>query len=257
MMTSLLALSLFTTEAQADSFEFRKSSDAAATRGLLLPSAETLNKGEFSISSIEILFASASYGITDNVTMSFSSIIPILPGLIPFMGLLSAKFKLVSNPRFMFAVQPSIFVFPQMAGAGIIGVQLTSDFALTEDGKWLLTLAANPQFIYADVDTGGSSDVDGVDDGLQIAQGAGGLLGAGIQGRVHNRVNVMAEVFLPGSIAFESGDFALVDELTMLNAGVRFPNKNVTFDISLVRPLLSTDFTVLGIPFVSATGRFQ
>ena len=251
MLSSFLVLSLFTTDAKADSFEFRKTSDAAATRGLILPSAETLNKGEFSLSSIEILFASASYGVTDNITVNFSSLIPIFPGFIPFMGFLNAKIKLISKPRFMFAVQPSIFVFPEMAGAGAIGIQLTSDFALTEDGKWLLTLAANPQFIYADVDTGSGSD------GLELGQGTAGLLGVGLQGRVHNRINLMGEIFLPGAISFDSGEFEVVDEAMMLNTGFRFPTQNVTFDISFIRPLASTETAVLGFPFVSATGRFQ
>ena len=199
-------------DANAEALEARKIYDPASTRGLILPSAETLNKGEFTLSSIEIFFFNVSYGITDRAMVSFTSVVPLFPET-PFVGLLSLKYKLISKPRWSLSLQPNTLVLPFDSDGGMFGVQVISDIALTDDGAWVLTLAANPQIVFASFDDGSP---------IEVSSGAAGLLGASIEGQLHRRLKLMGEVFVPGSISFETGDSQIITEDFMISLVVSY-----------------------------------
>jgi len=53
----------------------RKDRDAAVDRNILLPSAETLSKGDIAVNSYELLLLGMSVGVTDAVELSATSLV--------------------------------------------------------------------------------------------------------------------------------------------------------------------------------------
>ena len=235
---------LFLGSAEANPFESNYTFDPAATRGLLLPTAQTLKKGQFTLSSVEILFFNANWGVTDNVNLSFTSLLPIMP--VGFGGFLSARIKLLDSEKWTVSLEPSTLIATgDDALGGTIGLQLITDYAVDPSGRFILTGALNTQGLY------GVSDVSS---DIALADGALGIAGLGMQFLAADNLKLMGEFMIP--VAVTEDGVTIEPAYTVANFGLRFISKQWAYDLSFIRPMeLSGGFW--GFPYFVATGRFN
>ena len=236
-------LSLFPLLATASPLEDRASADASASRGILIPTAETIGAGKLTVTDFEILFVNATYGVTDDLQLGVTTILPLFADM-PTFGIFSGKAKLQETESFQVSVQPSISVMgTDGAYGGTLGVQALADFVLDDEGKWVLTLSENNMFAWGD--------------GEFISDGFAFTIGASVQGQISTKIKLIAEVFTPGVVPFE-GNAELFGEAAGFGYGVRFFGEGLSGDITFLRPLdpsLAGDLR-LGLPLLSITSRF-
>jgi len=239
-MVSSLVSFLFAT-AQASPLEARAAYDPVITRGLILPTAETLEKGEFTLSSIELLLFNFNYGITDKVDASVTSLLPVLPES-PFLASLSTKIKMLEKDRWNLSLQPnSLFIFDQGQAGGTAGVQVLSDFVLDAEGRYSLTGTLSTTTLL----------LANAGDEYYTGDGFFFYTGVAFQGLVYKKLKLMSEIIVPA--LFEEGDFSVEKDFTIANAGIRVLTDNFTFDLSVIRPFFGGAF----LPYLAVTGRFK
>jgi len=230
--------------AEANPFESNYTFDPAATRGLLLPTAQTLKKGEFTLSSIEVFFFNANVGVTDNVNVSFTSLLPIFP--VPFGGILSSRIKLVDSDKWTFSIEPSALIATgDDAFGSTFGVQLLTDYAVDSSGRFIVTGTLNTQGLFG---------LSSVSSDFSLEDGALGIAGMGFQFLAANNLKLMGEFLVPIAITGDGVD--MIPELTVANFGLRFISKMWSYDLSFIRPM-ELDGGFWGFPYVVATGRFN
>ena len=243
IIVAILATSL-TGLAQETPVSLRKAADASVDRNIVMPTAETLGKGEWAINSYELLGFGVSYGVADQAHVSFTTIAPITTDF-PIGGILSGKFQVVETSRFLFALQPSASWFTQEGdSAGTVSLNAACDFVLDQQGRVALTLAEVSTWSYSG------------DGNIGLGDAALFLLSGGINGRVGKFVKLMGEVVLIATYA--DGDFDFVDEGFFFNYGIRFFGRTLAADLSFIRPVgEDTGEFLMGIPYVSFTARFD
>lgn len=241
----LILTTLMFGTAEANPFESNYIFDPAATRGLLLPTAQTMKKGQFTLSSIELFFFNANVGLTDNVSVSFTSLLPIFP--VPFGGLLSSRIKLVDSEQWTFSIEPSTLIATgDEALGGSFGLQLLTDYAVDPSGRFIVTGALNTLGVF------GATTVS---PDLAVSDGALSIAGVGFQFLAADNLKLMGEFLVPVGITGEQG-VNIYPELTVANFGLRFISKMWSYDLSFIRPMeLAGGFW--GFPYFVATGRFN
>ena len=239
----MLALSLLFGLANADPLRANYVNDQAATRGLILPTAQTLDKGQLTLSSIEFLFINANYGITDKLGVQFATLLPIFP--VGFGGHLSVRYKFLDTDKLNLAVEPSALIATGDEGlTTIFGGGVTGDYSVGDSGRFILTGSVSTQTL-AGLSTAGED--------FGIADGMLGIAGLGAQLTLASNFKLMTEVMLP--IAFYDGSFEVANELAFLNLGFRRMG-DFTWDFSVIRPW-SVDDGWFILPYVSVTRRFD
>ena len=238
-IVTAVCLSLFSLAATASPLEDRAQADASASRGILIPTAETIGEGNITVTDFELLFVKATYGVTDDFQVAVTTILPLFSGM-PTFGIFSGKLKLRETETFQVSIQPSISVLG--GDGGTLGAQALADFVLDGAGKWVLTLSENNMFAWGDG---------------QVIDGFAFTFGVGIQGEISTKIKLIAEVFTPGIVPFE-GDPELFSEAMGLGYGVRFFGESLSGDITFLRPLDPelAGSMLLGFPLLSLTARF-
>lgn len=239
----MLSISLITSLALATPFDSNYTFDSAATRGLLLPTAQTLKKGDFTLSSIELILVNANYGITDNFSLQFTTLLPVFP--VGFGGQLSGRIKLLESEKFIVSLEPSALI-----GSGDSGLSTTfgggiiSDYSIGDGGRFLITGSLNTQTLSGFSATG---EDFGINDGVL------GIAGLGAQILLAKNFKLMGEFLIP--LGYSQGEFAVAQEVTLLNFGVRRMGE-YTWDLSIVRPLSVSEGWFI-LPYLSVTRRFE
>jgi hypothetical protein len=225
--------------------DMRKRADPSADRSLLFSSAETLHQGDVTINSYELIGLGVSYGITDSIELSGSTIIPAWRDA-PLTLFLSGKFQVVRLPSLLFSVQTSAGIlsgFPDDDdGSSTLGLSALLDVILDSQGDFVFSTS---------VQTGWNYFFDDSESFGLVA------LTLAFNARVAKIVKLLFEVVIPGG--FTSDDFALVEEATVFNYGVRFFGDSIAVDLSFLRPIapvINLDYFVMGIPYVTFSARF-
>jgi hypothetical protein len=223
----------------------RKNADASVDRNILIPTAETVGQGDFTFNSYELFLAGFTYGITDDLQISMSTLLPIVKDM-PFLGTLATKLRLVSGDRFIFSIQPSFtFATQNDVNVGALGLSFMVDFVLDNDGDFVLSLAEGNLWAFG-----------GTDDHMEVADGMLFNLSVGLNYRVHNIIKLMIEFTVPGGII--DGNSEIVEEAALFNYGVRFFGETIAVDLSFLRSMSSevSDELVMGIPYLTFSARF-
>lgn len=229
--------------------------DANAGRVAIMPTGLTPPKGAFSFEDWELFFISASYGVTDNLVISATTMVPITSDV--YWGFLSAKLQVVKQGRVRVAVQ-----------AGAAGAS-TKDTTTTYDSM------GNIASQMSTTTSGGGFDLGGAitycfDDGCYSHASA--AIAAGFAERDNSSVPVG---FMGGLVLEVASKVRLIAEADTAHLfgkisdqadgflgwyGVRFTSRNIGVDLTLVKPFCgngdcdSSTFP-LGIPFVTFSYR--
>jgi hypothetical protein len=225
--------------------------DANAGRVAIMPTALTPPKGAFSFEDWELFLISASYGVTDNLVISATTMVPITSEV--YWGFLSAKLQVVKQGRVRVAVQ---------AGAAAAA---TKDTTTTFDAMGNITGEMSTTTSGGLFDLGGALTYcldEGCNSHADAAIAAGfaerdnssvpvGFMG-GLVVKVASKVRLIAEAdtaHLFGKISDQADGF-------LGWYGVRFTSRNIGVDLTLVKPFCGngdcdTDTFPLGFPFVT------
>jgi hypothetical protein len=227
--------------------ELHKAADPSVDRNVLLPTAETVKAGDFAFSDYEIMLVGGTYGVTDDLQLTVTTLLPITSD-IPLFLIGSAKYRLFSGDHLVFSVQPSV-IYTSFEGnrGGLFGFQLLADLVLDSEGRIVLHFAEGNQWVF-----GGASGGD-----IDVAGGVALFAGAGLSARLGQHVKILAEVTVPGAYSKDTDKFELVDKATLFNYGVRFFGEMVAVDLTFIKPI-GTDSGKLwmGVPYVSFSARF-
>lgn len=225
--------------------DIRKDADASVDRNLLLPSAETVRAGDLTFNSYELFLAGLTYGITDNLQISVSGLLPLFKDM-PVVGTASAKYRVLALDRLIFSVQPTFSLVSHDGNrAGALGAQLLLDLVLDDEGDFVLGLAESTQWAW------GSREGD-----LDVLDAAMVMIAGSFSARLAKNFKVLIELTLPGGYA--DGELRTLEEALLLSYGARFFGETVAVDLSFVRPIHPDVDSplLLGIPLVTFSARF-
>ena len=208
--------------------------DASIDRGIVFPTAETIGKGNVSVNSYELLGLGVTYGVTDSLQVSATTLVPVNEDFLGYVGF-SGKLKLFTAARWTLAAVPSILIAKDEGF--IFSGSLLSDLLLDEAGDAILSAGLTTSVLF---DSGSGN------------QGPALTPHLGFAGRVSERVKLLAE------LSRVSLDGVLDDSFWLLNYGVRFFGSTLAVDISLLRPLeaMDSDALLLGLPYVAFSARW-
>lgn len=233
----ILSLMLVATTAFAGE---RSNQDANADHNILTPTAETINQGDLTFNSYELFFAGMSYGVTDDLQLTFTTLLPIVNS-IPFVGLFTAKYKLMDNGNTAFAILPGL-LYTKYEGASAGSFNLTAVFSMSLNQDNLLSFSSTMNIPFLENKTL---------DGMLFT------FTAAINSRISKYVKLVAELSLAG--AYANGEFHLGTEAMLFNYGIRFFNKDLAAMLSFLRPIITGDGEnpiILGYPYVTFTAKF-
>ncbi len=214
--------------------------DANSGRSWLSPTALTPPAGTWSFSDFELLLVSGGYAITDQFSISATTLLPIVDEM-PFFGILSAKLQVINAGRLRGAAQ-----------LAVMHLRDTSDI----DSDAALTVANLGGALTLCLDDGCHSHLTG-------------YLGAGFADQDQQAVPFVASValtyrlgrhvklVLEADTAFIAGEINETAEGLLAWYGLRFTSKMIGVDLGLAKPLCEgcDDGIALGLPFVSFTYR--
>ena len=206
----------------------RRDADPSVDRNVVLPSAQTIPAGAVAINSYELFFAGLSYGISDHLQLSLTTLLPIVSDT-PFILVTAMKWNFHRSERTVVSVQPTVTIARESGNTGgTFGFSVMADRVIGDSGKVSLTGGLMTQTIF-----GGNVTSD-----LSVTDGAFLLLWGSIAGQVHKNVKLLGELVLPGGYTWANGgDFTLVDEALIFGYGVRFFGETVAVDASFLRPI--------------------
>ena len=219
----------------------RKRDDVSAGRNIATASAETVEGGTVTVSNYELVFMGLTYGVTDNLQLSTTTLLPIFQGM-PLTLLATAKYRAVATKHFILSVQSGAFVAP---GLSSLGVGVHADFIFDRKGTIVVSAGAQGALL-REGDRGMGSRGARFESVL--------LLNAAFSAVLARHAKILLEVLLPAS-GMLAGQTQFYAEGTMLNYGVRFFGSGIAVDLTFLRPISVEEFP-LGIPFVAASARF-
>lgn len=226
--------------------ELRRSGDGSVDRNILMPSAETIKAGDVTFNSYELLLAGLTYGVTDNLAITGTALLPITKDM-PWFFALSAKYRIYRGANDIFSLQPNfIYLGVDDESVALVGAQALYDHVFDAEGRFTLTLAMSAMGVLGATE----GDVD-LSDGALL-----GFSGA-FSCRVGKIVKLLGELYLPGAITREGTE--LVQEALLFNYGLRFFSHSIAVDLTFLRPIhpdADTGPLLMGAPFVAFSARF-
>lgn len=233
--------------------ELAQARDAAIDRGLLTSHAETIGDGKWAINAYELIFVGVTYGFTEDIQASLSTLVPITTD-IPLVLALQPKFVLARTPKTVVAVRVPLTFAKDTTGNGSsfgsFGAGLLVDQYFGPRGRIGLHAGLLVTGVFGDF----NFDGDGDSSGMTIGDGAGFELDLGASFGVSEAVKLIleAQVFA----AAGDGGFKVADA-ALINYGVRIGGRGFAGDLGFIRPIgVDTDPLLLGIPYVAISARF-
>lgn len=231
----------------------RRDRDASVDRNILLSGAETIGEGNFSFNSYQLIFAGFTYGITDEIQGTLTTLLPVVAGM-PFMLLASGKLKLIETDELIVSVQPELTIMTfEGVTVGAVGGGVTADYRLDDAGKAVLTGGLLTHLAF-----GKKGKFQG------MADAASFLLSAGFSYEVGSYVKLLTEMVLPAGYiwAGDLNEFEVFEQALLFNYGVRFFGENLAVDLTFLRPIhpdVSNDITKIlpmGYPYLTFSAKF-
>lgn len=238
--------------------ERRRQRDASVDRNFYLPSAETLGQGRVSVNSYQLFFLGATYGITDSVQVSLTTLLPLIPQS-PGLFALHVKGVVWSTDRDIFTVGGTLYgAAAPWSSWGLLtgGPALYYDRILGDDGGSRLSATVGSQTLLSP-----RTRSEWVNDQMTVL-----YLSAAFFTYLSERLQFGLEIVAPGWFNPEH-DFGYEDdyvyrrrrlvEFALISAGLRFTGEAFSVDLALTRPVVPGDDSGwFALPFVSVSARF-
>ncbi len=221
--------------------------DAAIDRGLISTHAETIGAKQWAINAYELFFIGATYGFTDDIQASFSTLMPIVAD-IPLVLVAQAKFVVHRTNNTVVALRaPLMFASENdlSGGAGGFGAGVVMDHRFDKEGRYTL----HGGLLVSGALVAGSS----VTDDILVGDGAVISADLGLSLAFKDSFSLIFEGQAFAAVTGEGFDFL---DLGTFSYGVRFHSGTIAGDIGFVRPIgVDTDPLILGIPYLAFSAR--
>lgn len=234
------------TQAPAGRYE-----DANIDRAWLTPTAFTQPVGSWSFNDYELFMVGLTYGVTDDVHLTASTLLPIVEDM-PFVGLFGGKAKLVTSGRLHVAAAGTLMV----VSAEVSTTGTTGDSSDRET-TWLALVGGVASYC---LDEGCHSLLSGVlmtgfaeeSDNSQLPLT---LSGSALY-KVSRRIKLLVEV--SGAATF--GEVNELARGALVGYGLRFCSGELAGDVGFLKPFDSEsdegdDVLPLGMPWITFTYR--
>jgi len=222
--------------------------DAAIDRGFLTAHAETIGRDKWAINAYELVFIGVTYGFTDDIQASLSTLLPVTTD-IPLVLALQPKFVLARTDTTVVALRVPLTFVTGTDGEGSIGTfgaGALVDHYLDPRGR----IALHGGLL---VSSAFGSPFD-LSDAFDLAQGAIFELDLGASLGVSRVVKLLLEV--QTFAALGTGGFE-VAHAVLVNYGLRLHGDSLAGDLGFIRPIgVDTDPLLLGIPYLALSSRF-
>ncbi len=222
--------------------------DANAGRAWISPTALSDPAGTWSFSDFELFVISAGYAVSDQFSVSATTLLPLVEGQ-PFFGVLSGKYQFLKSGRLRMAAQAAL-----MYGG-------TESTVYDSNGN---STSETQGVVVADV---GAVATLCLDD--ECHSHIGGFLAAGFAREDQSAVPFLVSASAVGRLsthlkavveidsAFIAGDINDTSDGFLLWYGVRFTSRQIGVDLGFLKPFVGDgdDPLILGLPFISFTYR--
>lgn len=215
--------------------------DANIDRTILMPTAQTQPKGSVAFHDYELFLMAVSYGVTDNVQLTATTLVPLAEDF-PFFGMATVKARLVNKGSFRLAAQGALIYSREDHGDYAESVSL-----LAASGIGSACLDAG----CGSLATASVTVVKASEEDEELIIYGGSLLY-----KMTRRTKLMVEVASAALWDEGSADGA---NGGLLSYGVRFYSGEIAGDIAFVKPVGEDaddlDEFPMGFPFINFTYR--
>ena len=231
---------------QSSAVATAKSRDASIDRGFLVSHAETLGEGQVALNSYELVLAGISYGITDDVELTVTTLLPIVDQM-PVVISPQLKWAFLRTDNQVLTAKFNVNyanILGEDISGGTISGGLSHDFYFDNEGRYAM---------FSGIDVGGVFGE--VDSGWQMGEGMFMAANLGFSAQVSDFLKVMVEGILPA--VYAAGEFQ-VAETVNFTYGLRFFGDDLAADLGFIRPLgegMGDAGLAMGLPYVAFTAR--
>jgi hypothetical protein len=249
----LIALTLMMVNApvfaQSNAVSLAKQRDASIDRGFIISHAETLNEGELTLNSYELFLAGMSYGITDDVELTLTTLLPILQEM-PIVLAPQLKWVFLRGDQQVMSAKLNVMFATTTSGddfsGGTVSGGISHDFYFDKEGRYAM---------FSGLDIGGV--FGNVDSDWQMAKGLIMAANLGFSAQVADFMKIMVEGVVPAAYGTENKQFE-VSDIVNLTYGMRFFGEDLAVDLGFIRPLggeMADSGLLMGLPYVAFTAR--
>jgi len=223
--------------------------DASVDRGLLTAHAETIGKDQWAFNAYELFFVGITYGFTDDIQASFSTLLPVTED-VPLVLAIQPKFVLARTPEMVVALRTPVTIvnsFDSDGGLlGTFGAGILIDYRLDAQGRF----AFHGGILASGVFGAGFDSIDG----FEVGKGAFFEFDLGFTFSLSNLVTLLVE--MQSFAAAGEGGFDVADGV-LLNYGIRFHSGSIAGDLGFIRPIgIEDSGFLLGVPYLAFSARF-
>jgi hypothetical protein len=247
----LLALALMMVNApalaQSDAVSLAKQRDASIDRGFIMSHAETLNEGELTLNSYELFLAGMSYGVTDNLELTLTTLLPIIKDM-PIVLAPQVKWVFLRGDQQVMSAKLNVTFATMTNGdsgsGGTISGGLSHDFYFDREGRYAM---------FSGLDIGGV--FGNVDEEWKMGKGLIMAANLGFSAQVADFMKVMVEGVVPAIYADNQFE---VSDVVNFTYGMRFFGEDLAVDLGFIRPLggeMADSGLLMGLPYVAFTAR--
>jgi len=223
--------------------------DASIDRGFLTTHAETIGDDKWAINAYELIFIGLTYGFSDDIQASFSTLLPITAD-IPLVLAIQPKFVLHRSPDTIVSLRTPVTLTSDLDGDDnetvvTFGAGVVVDQRLDDAGRF----AVHAGLLASGALGSGFSFTSGID----VVEGAFFEIDLGVSLGLAQIVKVIVEA-QAFAVVSDAG-FEFVD-VVLLNYGVRFHSGSLAGDLGFIRPIGVDSDLILGVPYLAFSARF-
>lgn len=233
----------------------RRQDDASVDRNLLVPAAETIPAKTWAFNSYELFFAGFTYGISDNLQVSCTGLLPIFQDQ-PLIIAATVKSRIAKGKRFIFSLQ---------AGGQLIGYVGEDDIGSLSMGAFCDYIPDRKGDLVLSLGLQGFLSRRKIWDYISMSEWReryvtefACLPSLSINFRAGKRIKLFGELLMPRGD--EDTIYGFAESSFFAAYGIRFFSSKIAVELSFIRPFGDeseiSDALLIGIPLLTFSFRF-
>jgi hypothetical protein len=232
----------------------RRLDDASVDRNLLVPSAETIPAKTWAFNSYELFFAGFTYGISDNLQISCTGLMPIFKDE-PLIIAAMLKSKIAKGKRFILSLQGGGQFIGNVGDDDQVSLSMGAFCDYIPDKKGDLVLSIGVQGFLSRYKTW---DYWAEWQERYVTELAW-LPSLSINFRAGKHIKLFSELLMPRGD--EDTIYGYIENSFLAAYGIRFFSSKIAVELSFIRPLGDDeldigDELIIGIPLLTFSFRF-